>query len=71
MGLSGVECYYSRHDAYETERLVELTRGCGLVPTGGSDYHGANKPDIALGTGTGSLSVPDGLLDELEAVRPR
>ncbi len=70
MGLSGVECHYSRHDAFETERLVELTRGCGLVPTGGSDYHGANKPDIALGVGTGSLSVPDELLDELEAARP-
>jgi 3',5'-nucleoside bisphosphate phosphatase len=69
-GLTGVECYYSRHDAYETERLVELTRGCGLVPTGGSDYHGANKPDISLGVGTGSLSVPDELLDELEAARP-
>jgi 3',5'-nucleoside bisphosphate phosphatase len=69
-GLTGVECYYSRHDAYETERLVELARGCGLVPTGGSDYHGANKPDIALGIGTGSLSVPDGLLEELEGARP-
>jgi 3',5'-nucleoside bisphosphate phosphatase len=68
-GLTGVECYYSRHDAYETERLVELARGCGLVPTGGSDYHGANKPDLALGVGTGSLSVPDELLDELEAAR--
>jgi 3',5'-nucleoside bisphosphate phosphatase len=70
MGLTGVECHYSRHDALETERLVELARGCGLVPTGGSDYHGANKPDIALGIGTGSLSVPDELLDELEAARP-
>ncbi len=70
MGLTGVECYYSRHDAYETERLIELARACGLVPTGGSDYHGANKPDIALGVGTGSLAVPDELLDELQAARP-
>jgi predicted metal-dependent phosphoesterase TrpH len=69
-GLTGVECLYSRHDALEAERLIELARAHGLIPTGGSDYHGANKPDIALGTGTGRLSVPDGLLDELEAARP-
>ena len=69
-GLTGVECHYSRHDALETACLIELARRHGLVPTGGSDYHGATKPDIELGTGTGSLSVPDELLDELEARRP-
>jgi len=69
-GLRGVECYYSRHDPLETERLVELTRSHGLVPTGGSDYHGSNKPDISLGIGMGSLAVPEELLDELEAARP-
>lgn len=30
----------------------------GLVPTGGSDYHGLRKPDIALGSGRGDLCVP-------------
>lgn len=70
VGLTGVECYYSRHDALEAAHLVALARRHGLVPTGGSDYHGAKKPDISLGVGTGSLSVPDGLLDELEAARP-
>lgn len=68
-GISGVECYYSRHDAMEAALLDEMARGLGLVPTGGSDYHGLAKPDIALGVGTGSLRVPDGLLDELEAAR--
>ncbi len=70
-GLSGVECYYSRHDPLETGLLVELAAEHGLVATGGSDYHGSNKPDIALGVGTGSLAVPDGLLDPLESARPR
>jgi 3',5'-nucleoside bisphosphate phosphatase len=69
VGLTGVECHYSRHDELETERLVELARDHGLVPTGGSDYHGTNKPDLSLGTGTGRLSVPDELLDELEDAR--
>ena len=62
--------YHSRHDALETELCVELARRHGLVPTGGSDYHGTAKPDLQLGRGTGSLKVPDQLLDELEAARP-
>jgi 3',5'-nucleoside bisphosphate phosphatase len=69
-GLSGLECYYSRHDPEDTELLVDLAHRHGLVPTGGSDYHGDHKPDLSLGIGTGSLAVPDALLDELEAVRP-
>jgi predicted metal-dependent phosphoesterase TrpH len=69
-GMTGLECHYARHDPMETELLVELARRHDLVPTGGSDYHGANKPDLALGTGTGSLCVPDELLDELDARRP-
>jgi predicted metal-dependent phosphoesterase TrpH len=68
-GLVGLECYYGRHDAFETELLVELARRHGLVPTGGSDYHGETKPDLQLGTGTGQLAAPDALLDELEAAR--
>ena len=29
------------------------------MPSGGSDFHGENKPDIRLGTGRGALNVPD------------
>jgi 3',5'-nucleoside bisphosphate phosphatase len=69
-GLGGIESYYSRHDALETELLVSLARRHGVVPTGGSDFHGATKPDLRLGRGTGSLAVPDELLVELEGARP-
>jgi hypothetical protein len=68
-GLSGLECYYSRHDELETEVLVGLARRHGLAVTGGSDYHGLNKPDLSLGIGSGALRVPDELLDELDARR--
>ena len=40
------------------------------MPTGGSDFHGATKPDLFVGTGTGDLKVPDRVLDQLEAARP-
>jgi predicted metal-dependent phosphoesterase TrpH len=70
-GLGGVEAYYSRHDPLEVAVLVGIARRHGLVATGGSDYHGTAKPDISLGVGTGSLAVPDEVLDELEGCRPR
>jgi predicted metal-dependent phosphoesterase TrpH len=70
-GLGGLESFYSRHDALEAELLASLARRHGIVPTGGSDFHGTTKPDLALGRGTGSLAVPDELLEELEAARPR
>ena len=48
--------------------MVTLTRNAGLIPTGGSDYHGSYKQDIALGRGrTGDLHVPDHVLEELRA----
>ena len=36
----------------------ELCRRFGLLPSGGSDFHGKNKPDIALGRGRGDFFVP-------------
>jgi len=35
------------------------------LKTGGSDFHGDNKPHIHIGTGTGHLNVPDELLEPL------
>ena len=43
----------------------------GLVPTGGSDYHGLRKPDIALGTGRGELCVPYAYLAGVKALAGR
>jgi 3',5'-nucleoside bisphosphate phosphatase len=58
LGLQGMECYYRNHSAEDTEALVALARTCGLVATGGSDFHGANRPGIRLGIGEGGLRVP-------------
>ncbi len=50
--------------------MVKLTRDAGLIPTGGSDYHGHYKEEVKLGFGrTGDLRVPDEILDELKAAR--
>ncbi|HUZ19512.1 MAG TPA: PHP domain-containing protein [Acidimicrobiales bacterium] len=70
-GLAGLECHYGRYDTPTRTRLVELARRHGLVATGGSDFHGSYKPDLSVGIGTGDLAVPDEVVDELEARRPR
>ena len=43
-GLLGMECRYSLYDEEQSQYLLGLAKEYGLVPTGGSDYHGANKP---------------------------
>ena len=50
LGLKGIEAYYGDmpHKLY-TEPLLALTKNHNLIITGGSDYHGANRPGIKLG----------------------
>ena len=69
-GLVGLEAVYGRYSPRQRTDLGNLARRFGLVATGGSDYHGASKPDVHVGTGTGDLKVPDRVLDQLEAARP-
>ena len=42
-----------------------LAKELGLVISGGTDYHGANKPHIAIGKGKGNLEIPYSVLDGL------
>jgi 3',5'-nucleoside bisphosphate phosphatase len=69
-GLDGLECEYGAYLAEERAPFHELARRHGLAPTGGSDYHGDNKPGLSVGTGRGDLCVPDDYLTELESRRP-
>ena len=48
-GIRGLECRYSRYTKEETEFLTETARENGLLISGGSDFHGRNKPDIRPG----------------------
>ena len=69
-GLVGLEAIYGRYSPQLRTDMGNLARRFGLVPTGGSDFHGANKPDLFVGTGTGDLKVPDRVLEQLDAARP-
>lgn len=69
-GLNGIEAYHSDHGPRETELYLGLAGKHGLLVTGGSDFHGAVKPEVALGTGhNGNLRVPGDMLDKL-GLRP-
>lgn len=50
-GLRGLECYHSGHTRQWEVFLRRVCKERGLLVTGGSDFHGTVKPDIALGTG--------------------
>jgi len=65
-GLNALEAYHSDHGPAETDLYLELASKYGLLVTGGSDFHGAVKPEVSLGTGyNGNLRVPDELLGKL------
>lgn len=64
-GLQGMETRYPLFSGEQTQALEELASRFGLAQSGGSDFHGENKPDISLGTGKGSLRVPLHFLDGL------
>lgn len=69
LGLQGLE---TRHSACEPPRrriLARMAERIGLAPSGGSDFHGAYKPDVEVGTGIGDLTVPSEFLDELHRRR--
>jgi predicted metal-dependent phosphoesterase TrpH len=48
-GLDGVEVRHPSHSSEDTKRLQALTDFFGLVPSGGSDWHGAMEGPRRLG----------------------
>ncbi len=65
MGLGAIEVYHSDHSAQEVEFYLSLARRYSLAITGGTDFHGDNKPGLTLGAGYGNVEVPRRVLDEL------
>lgn len=65
-GLDGMEVYYAAYDKETTALAKQIAAEYGLLESGGSDFHGQNKPDIDLGSGKGDLSIPAELLEKLK-----
>ena len=68
-GLDGLEAIYSTYTTGEEQQMKRLARENGLLISGGSDFHGSNKPDIALGRGQGHLYIPYSVLETIKAGR--
>ncbi|MFV1957786.1 MAG: PHP domain-containing protein [Planctomycetota bacterium] len=68
-GLDGLEVEHPSHRPADRALFRALCEHFDLVPTGGSDFHGANKPRIALGHGDGTIHVPYETWERLRARR--
>lgn len=65
-GLDGLEAWHPDHQESDVNRYLALAGRIGLAVTGGSDYHGENKPSPALGRCNGA-SIPSSALDGLRS----
>lgn len=62
-GLDGIEAIYPSYTPAQQKEFLKLCHKLDLFPTGGSDFHGGNKPQIQLGIGSGALRVPQAFLN--------
>ena len=67
MGLKGIEVYYPEHTSALVSNYTEIANRHNLLMTGGTDFHGAIKPEIKMGSGRGDLSIPYALYEKLIA----
>ena len=63
LGLDGLEVRHPSHSGEDIKRLTALTDFFGLVPSGGSDWHGATQGTRVLG----AMQVPISWLEAQDA----
>ena len=66
-GLDGLETYYGAYTPDEIAWTNRMATQFGLIGTGGSDFHGATKPNVKLGAVNGGTRVPADVLEQLKA----
>lgn len=65
-GLMGIEAFYSTYSNQDIRDMQRLAVKYDLLLSGGSDFHGENKPGLDLGCGYGKLYVPEELLTKMK-----
>lgn len=68
MGMLGIEAIYWSHTPSDENALRLLAGKYDLIISGGSDFHGANRPNVALGKGKGNLKIPMSILDTIKSM---
>ena len=67
--LDGLECYYSMFSPDETALLLEIAEQQEMLCSGGSDYHGTNRPGVDIASGGGKMAIPYDLLKKIHEYR--
>ncbi len=57
-GLNAIETQYSSYSSEQSKKITALADKIGLLYSGGSDFHGKNKPNIDIGVGKNNLHIP-------------
>lgn len=71
-GLEGIEVFHSEHQPADCAEFAEIADRFSLIPTGGSDFHGENKPGVRLGSGIGgNLNLPYSFLNQMREMCQR
>ena len=71
-GLDGIECYHTKHSDAQIELYLSFAKKLDMAVSGGSDYHAAFHPEIALGKGKrDDFFVPYSCLEGLCAYHAR
>ena len=59
LGLDGMERFYPNYSEEDAEFAAQMIQKYDLLPTGGTDFHGTNRPGIEMGSGmNGNITVP-------------
>jgi predicted metal-dependent phosphoesterase TrpH len=69
LGLGGIEVFYAEHTPEQEALYLKLARELDLLITGGSDFHGANKPEVELGHCSCQQKLTYQLVEALKAWR--
>jgi predicted metal-dependent phosphoesterase TrpH len=62
-GLSGIECFHPFHNEIHFAYYFEMCKKYDLLVTGGSDFHGTNRPEVKIG----QISVTERVINNLLA----
>jgi predicted metal-dependent phosphoesterase TrpH len=66
MGLKGIEVYYPQHTAQQTQLYLNMAKKLNLIVTGGTDFHGSNKPGVELGVIPGMDHIPYDIVTKIK-----
>jgi len=69
-GLAGIETYYNNYTAKDISHLLAIAQEHNLIATGGSDYHGIDPGETAIGDIDLPLASVEKLIAKAKKINP-